>query len=78
MAIQEPQGLKENKSKYKLLEDKINSHFDDFGSKLDKYPKHAINRIVTKKWQTGWQGTITKMFWSFTCLRSAHGTFDIQ
>jgi hypothetical protein len=41
--------LKENKSKYELLEDEMNSNFDDFGSKLDKYPRHVINRIVTKQ-----------------------------
>jgi hypothetical protein len=48
MAIQEPQGLKVNKSKYHFLEDK-NSNFDDFGSKLDKFPKHVINRLVPNK-----------------------------
>ena len=71
------EGLKENKSKYEFLEDK-NSNFDDFGSKLDKFPTHVINRLVPNKWQTFWQRTVTKMFWSFTCLKSAHGTFHKQ
>jgi hypothetical protein len=48
MAIQEPPGLKENKSKYEFEEYK-NSNFDDFGSKLDKFPKHVINRPVPNK-----------------------------
>ena len=51
-------GLKENKSKYELLEDTLNSNFDDFGSKLDQISKtcnkqnctEKVTNILTRNW----------------------------
>jgi hypothetical protein len=57
-AIQRPHGRKENKSKYELLEDTLNSNFDDFGSKLDQISKtcnkqnctEKVTNILTRNW----------------------------
>lgn len=38
----------ENKSKYELLEDKMNINFDDFGSKLDQIYKSCYRHNCTK------------------------------
>jgi hypothetical protein len=40
---------KENKSKYELLENKINSNIDDFGSKLDHICKACTKQKCTEK-----------------------------
>ena len=40
---------KENKSKYELLENKINSNIDDFGSKLDHICKACTKQKCIEK-----------------------------
>jgi hypothetical protein len=57
-AIQQPHGRKENKCKYELLEDILNSNFDDVGSKLDQISKtcnkqnctEKVTNILTRNW----------------------------